>query len=190
MFGLFKQKTIVDNEKDFEQQYGIVKVALYKYLGAVIKENAEKANIDLEGKEKLLGAGIISYLTGHDVNEWAQRVQDSEKIYAQQFIPAIKKQAEAFMAADKSIRELIVYTLRMISVFRDYHIGVAENMKSEEGQRIYALLQQYGGEFPKEVSPKLYDKLARKIMLDDIYRDNKRKILEEKDRIRKGTNKI
>ena len=62
------------------------------------------------------------------------------------------------MKDDKSIREIIVYTLRM-KILLDFAELGSKYWSSGDRMRAESILARYGTEFPREVTPKLYDEI-------------------------------
>lgn len=165
MFNFRKQKTVGEVEKDFKNQYPYVKISLANYIKDVIKNAYEKAGIEFDEKDGILAVGIVEYLTGNSIEEWVSRCDDESKPYAQDLSPLVEGKANEIMAADKSVREIIVYTLRMDFTIKASKYGAESIINTDYGVTVNKLLQQYGKEFPEEVSPEKYDLLVRNFLI-------------------------
>lgn len=168
------KRTIADDAKDFETQLAEIKIVLYKHFTREFKANIlEQGKQYGDYEEKLFGAysgQLINYLLGEDGKEMNKEVDDETKDIINEIKPLISERATAIMEADKSLREAIVYTLRMKLVLNQYSKG-ADFIQTMEGRIITDLLNKYGGEFQEEITPKKYREIINQLIQADILKE-------------------
>ena len=169
-----KQKPIEQVREDFTKQMGMTQVCLFRYISLVIKEATKDQQKPLEDSSSLLATGLVSYLMGEDVSEWSERLKGDEKIFAQAILPLLPEKSAEIMNAEKLVRELIVYTLRMKMILAMNVNSVEKYVEMPEYKRVTAILSTYGHEFPKEADPDEYAKMvikfANKVGLVDLQK--------------------
>lgn len=181
MFGLFKkEKSMSEVSKDFAQQFDIVRLILFEYFIEVIINAFKKQGDSItEEDAATYAAGVVTYLSGDDVDEWAKKLNEKQQIVALAVIPNIKKQVDSVLALDKSLREALVYTLRMKMIVKSWQ-QQSENtsdylLKTPEGKRIGLLLNQYGSEFSDSPTPDGYKHLVYGLMMTAEARKKEKK---------------
>lgn len=145
MFNWLTDRTMNRVAEDFfGRDVRIVRVHLFYELSRryIAKEKDVK-------KAKTHAAKVVNYL-----------------LNAEGDIRQISGLAEHEMKEDQDLRELVVYTQRMLLVLGQwlYEKKNEDFMDSEQHRRIQELLGKYGGEFPDQVSPEKYTELAYKAM--------------------------
>jgi len=146
------------NVVEFPKKFNYIKVGLFSILSSL---NAPPGTSTEE--HNVFCAQIVNYLLGDGL----QKPETDLPIEAQELIikvqPSIPKQAKDLMSsANKEFRETIVYTLRMRLVVNQLLHGT-EWLETYEGKNVWALLQDYGLEFPEEVSPKMFDTIVARV---------------------------
>jgi len=108
-------------------------------------------------------AQTVNYLTGMGLTEPGDKVPPDMKVIIKRIQPIIPEQSRQMMVgANKEFRQIVVYTLRMRFVVNQMLHGV-EWYKTVEGKNIEGLLQQYGAEFPEQVSAKMFDEVVARV---------------------------
>ena len=148
-----KDVSIQDAIKVFETGAKAIQVPLYAELKFTYsKEMISEVACVLAGQ-------VVNYLMGEDIDEIHKNAQEPTKTVIGQIKDQIPKRAHQLMARDDSTREVIVATLRMISVLKFAIIGESY-MTSPQKQRVENLLVEYGREFRYEMTPDKYMALA------------------------------
>jgi hypothetical protein len=180
MFGLFKrEKTMGEVAKDFTKQYDIVRIVFFNYFTETAINAFQKQGASITDDDAATyAAAIVTYLSGEDLEEWANKLDKKQKIVANAVLPGLKEQVDGVLALDKSLREAVVYTLRMKNIVKSY-VEHPEHpsdylLKTADGKRISLILTQYGGEFPKEPTPDGFKKLIYGLMVTDKMRQKKK----------------
>ena len=160
MLNLFKRKATDENINDFakasqsfNQWLRLIRVILYVELQAELKQAVDAEYV------KVLAAQIVNFLTGDAINDSYQKADDSNKLKIDHIRDKILPCAHEKMKNDYKTRKLIVYTLRMLSVF-DFTSKGDIDLEGEQYKSRLSILSAYGEEFPIEASPKLYVKIA------------------------------
>lgn len=165
MFSIFSD-SMESLAKEFPNQIGTVKLAFYKHLERALPNDISKRDTEIL---EVANAQVINLLTGEEVWTIApQSLRDTDIDYKREILPLINGRAELLMSSDRSLRELIVATLRMRLVLNQYSKGI-DFIDTQEGKRITELLDRYGGEFAK-FEPKYYRKLIRRLITNDQIR--------------------
>lgn len=179
MFNLFKRKTIVDNAKDFETQYKIAKIIIFKYLKIWFKQIFESPDYKkIFGETDLyttFAAQVENYLFGEDLEEVNKKVSQEIREKILQVKGHIPKWADDAMNRDKDFCEFIIQTIRMDMVFHQYASDSKWLFEGSRGKRISEILTKYGGSISESPDPKRYDKLLHKWMMWDELIEQKKK---------------
>jgi hypothetical protein len=95
----------------------------------------------------------VNYITGVDweasVNNASPEIKSVVEAHKSEIEPAIR----ALLAKDRSSREIVVYFLRIKTVFLAALYGFDVWAKNPMQGRIYQILSMYGQEFPEEADP-------------------------------------
>jgi hypothetical protein len=149
MFGLFRRKwTFEETAKAFPEWERSVTVCLFTKL---------QAELIAKGLPNETSAGIaaqgVNYITGVDweasVSNASAKIKSLVEAHKSEIEPAIR----ALLAKDKSCREIVVYFLRIKTVFLAAHYGFDVWVKNPMYERIWQILSMYGREFPEEADP-------------------------------------
>jgi hypothetical protein len=109
-------------------------------------------------------AQTVNYLTGEGLTEPGDKVPPDMKVIIKRIQPMIPEQSRQMMVgANKEFKQIIVYTLRMRFIVNQMLHGV-EWHKTVEGKNIDGLLHQYGAEFPEQISAKMFDEVAARVL--------------------------
>lgn len=179
MFNFFKRKSIVDNAKDFETQYKVAKIIIFKYLDIWFEQIFGSPDYQkIFGETDLhttLAAQVENYLFGENLDEVISKVTPEVKRKILQVKNHIPKWADDAMNRDKDFCELVIQTIRMDMVFRQYASDSKWLFENPRGKRIQEILTKYGGDVSESPDPKKYDKLLRKWMMWDEMIEQKKK---------------
>jgi len=167
MFNFFRRKTIIDNAKDFEDQYKIAKIIIFEYLYVWFEQifaTPEWKNIfaDKPNMHRAMAAEVMRYLLALEDARNNQELQDETIILAKKYA---EKWADDAMNRDKDFRDFVICTLRMDSVFNQYFNGTDWPLNDPRGKKVFGIMMKYGGEVKESPDPKKYEKLLRKWML-------------------------
>jgi hypothetical protein len=149
MFGLFRRNwTIDETAKAFPLWERGVTVCLCTKLEAELIASG----LPYETSGKIAAQGV-NYITGQDweadVINASPEIKSVVEAHKSEIEPAIR----ALLAKDKSSREIVVYFLRIKTVFLATLYGFDVWMKNPMYGRIYQILSMYGQEFPEEADP-------------------------------------
>lgn len=149
MFGLFRRKWAIEEVAEaFPQWERSVTVCLAKELQAELISRGFP--YEISGK---IAAQGVNYITGVDweasVNNASPEIKSVVEAHKSEIEPAIR----ALLAKDKSSREIVVYFLRIKTVFLAALYGFDDWAKNPMKERIWQILSVYGPEFPKEADP-------------------------------------
>ena len=167
MFNFLKKKTMVDDVKDFEKQYKIAKIVIFKYLDLwfnqifAIPEYKEKF-ADKPTMHTTLATEVMRYLL---VLENEDQSSNSEELALAQ--KHSEKWATDAMDHDKDFRELVIQTLRMDIIYNQFANGVSWLKDNSRGKKISELLNMFGSKVPKSSNTKSYKQLIDKWMVWD-----------------------
>jgi hypothetical protein len=149
MFGLFRRKwTIDETAKAFPLWERSVTVCLCTKLDAELVSKG----LPHETSATIAAQGV-NYITGQDweadVTNASPEIKSIVEAHKSEIEPAIR----ALLAKDKSSREIVVYFLRIKTVFLAALHGFDVWMKNPMYGRIYQILSMYGEDFPEEADP-------------------------------------
>jgi hypothetical protein len=149
MFGLFRKKwTIGEIAEAFPLWERSVTVCLATKLNAELIARG----LPTETSGKIAAQGV-NYITGVDweasVNNASPEIKSVVEAHKSEIEPAIR----ALLAKDKSSREVVVYFLRIKTVFLAAQYGFDVWFKNPMKERIWQILSIYGPEFPEEADP-------------------------------------
>lgn len=171
----FKKKNIIDEVKEFQGQYPIAKIIIFKYLEMWFKRclNQPDWKEGFKDKPKMhihLASEVERYLFGDDDNRDINRLENKEEVeMAKRHAP---KWADDAMNRDKRLCEFITQTLRMDALFHQFFEGPDWISKNPRGKKVCEILLKYGGKVEECPSPKIYKRLMRKWMLWDSVTDS------------------
>ena len=152
----FDKKTIenfVEVSHSFNQSLRLIRVILHCELKAELKQTVDAEYVGF------LAAQIVNFLTGETVNDSYKIASDINKLKIDHIRDQILPCAHAKMKRDYKTRELIVYTLRMLSVFTFASKGKLD-FESDQYKSRTSILSAYGAEFPIEASSALYETIV------------------------------
>lgn len=169
MFG-FRKKSIHEDAKTFfEEQLKAVQIILYKYFEDIFKKVFLQEGIG-EEDAGICSAQVTNYLLAENLDEKRPDVTEETMHKINLLKYKVPDWAKELMGSDKTLRELVVYTLRMKFIYLQYFKGT-EFLHSPDGKRIEKLLNTYGEEFQKEPSPKEYSGLIKRAILNANLRE-------------------
>lgn len=149
MFGLFKRKwTVEETAEAFPLWERSVTVCLFTKL---------QAELIARGLPNETSGGIaaqgVNYITGVDweavVSNASPEIKSVVEAHKSEIEPAIR----ALLVKDKSVREIVVYFLRIKTVLLAAQYGFDVWAKNPMKERIEQILSMYGREFPEEADP-------------------------------------
>ena len=150
--GFLSRFFLKPTEKLFTTCLRVVQVDLYSDLYTTYRSemNDEAA--------KVLAAQVVNFLKGEDIDEIARVSDEPLRSRIMAVLPQVEQRAAECMRTDRYTREIIVATLRMISILM---FGKQGNvwLRSPAKARIERLLVEYGPEFPQEITPAAYEQL-------------------------------
>ncbi len=156
MFGLFRRKwTVEETSKAFPLWERSLRVCL------CVRLSAELITTGLPDKtSRIIAAQGVNYITGEDweadVGNATPEIKSVVEIHKSEIKPAIN----ALLTKDKSIRELVVYFLRIKTVLLAAYYGFDDWAKDPMKERIDQILYLYRPEFPKEADPGKFNVMA------------------------------
>lgn len=138
----------------YEQGLRLIQVTLFhalwkKYALTLDSENA-----------KILAAQVVNYLKGEDIEDVMHRSDEPLKSKMTRISNQVPDYA-AMALEDKDTREVVVASLRMKKVINSWLTGTSY-LASGDKARAEGLLRVYGPEFPNEIEPAAYLKLAQR----------------------------
>ena len=157
MIAFFQKPTLKQTVDTFNEQLRVIRVVLYADLK---DEYSHEYETETAG---VLAAQVVNYLQGEDLEQIYVNASNSNKAVIDRIKKQIPKRADDLLKANKSVRELIVYTLRMKVVLKFALVGEAY-LESPEKFRIETILKKYGAEYPKEASPELYKEIVARFL--------------------------
>jgi hypothetical protein len=125
---------------------------------------SEEMDVESAG---VLAAQVTNFLRGEGVEDVIAQCAEPLKSQICKIKDRIPEHAHATMATSRSVREVVVATLRMRTVITFGFVGEAY-LQSEEKTRIERILSTYGAEFPEEIDPKSYVAMAKRFR-DSIF---------------------
>ncbi len=164
---LKKEKTIVDNAKEFQEQYKIANICIFKYLKNWLNQvNLTTVIAGLSMREPELREEIAFGMFGHLLGK--DNVDDKEKDSDSNETEKIKnlsvKLADEIMNNDKDFCEIVVQTLRMELIFCQYSASLGNNKLSNKIAINMNLLERYGELVKESPDPDSYTRLITKWM--------------------------
>lgn len=108
---------------------------------------------------RVLAAQVVNFLKGEDIGEIASVSDEPLRSRIMAVLPQVEQRAAECMRTDRHTREIIVTTLRMISILMFGKQGKAW-LRSPAKALIERLLAEYGPEFPQETTPAAYEQLT------------------------------
>jgi len=148
----FKKTTEKRLVRSFEMGLRLIEVSLYSRLRSHYSETMP---------QEPASAQVTNYFKGNDIKALMDNSPEPLRSKIAQIRDQIPANAANAMTESGSTREVIVATLRMREVLDFMRQGKAY-LQSEQHQRIYRLLSDYGPEFPEEIKPNKYLALARR----------------------------
>jgi hypothetical protein len=112
-----------------------------------------------EAPARILAAQVVNFLKGEDIAEVAHASAEPLRSQIGAVLPQVSERATKKMRADRQTREIVVATLRMMSVLGFSNQGKAW-FSNPAQKRIEQLLAEYGPEFPQEITPAKYEQLT------------------------------
>ncbi len=151
----FKDRTVGEVAKSFDSQLNIVRLYLSTKANIHLVKNGEDSDL-----APIIAAQISNYLVGDDLDAKPNKEVPKETVVIiKEIKPKVVDYATDFMKSDKGIRELVVYTLRMMFAL----IGIADMRLDDHGiwskpeiVRIREILNVWANEFPDSISDKKY----------------------------------
>ena|ERR1035437_1077501 len=149
MFSLFRRKwTVEEVAKAFPQWERSVTVCLFTKLTAELIARGFP-----DETSKAISAQGVNYITGVDweasVSNASPEIKSVVEAHKSEIEPAIR----TLLAKDKSSRKIVVYFLRIKTVFLAALYGFDVWAKNPMKERIWQILSMYGREFPEEADP-------------------------------------
>jgi hypothetical protein len=149
MFGLFRKKWTIDEVAQFFPEWErSVTVCLCTELHAELISRGFPNEAS-----RAISAQGVNYITGVDweasINKLPAKIKSVAEAHKSEVEPAIR----ALLVKDKSAREIVVYFLRIKTVFFAALYGFDVWEKDPMKERIWQILLKYGPEFPKEADP-------------------------------------
>ena len=175
--GLFyKPKTVGQVAEEFPRQQAFLKTYLLKSWLAASGIHAPY-DYDAMSEDELETATYIgqclNYLFAEDPDSYgnadAQQIERIKRI--RRVLPGQSREA---MSNNKDLRRIIVYTLRM-RLYLHTMLEGTQWIRTPEGKRTWDTLNIYGGEFPEEVTDKMFDKLVRQCTRQSLVMNTKAK---------------
>lgn len=157
IFAVRKSQSLKQTVDTFNKQSRVIRVVLYADL-----KDEYSHEYDTETASFLAGQ-VVNYLFGEDLKEIYANTSDSNKAVIDRIKRKTPIRAHHLLKANKSVRELIVYTLRMKAVLK-FGLSGEEYLENPEKARIENILKKYGAEYPEEVSPKLYSQIVNRFL--------------------------
>jgi hypothetical protein len=108
---------------------------------------------------RTLAAQVVNFLKGEHIEEIARVSDEPLRSRIMAVLPQVEQRAREKMRSDLKTCEIIVATLRMISVLMFSKHGKAW-FRSPAKARIERLLAEYGPDFPQEITPAAYEQLT------------------------------
>ncbi|HEX9060519.1 MAG TPA: hypothetical protein VF941_10095 [Clostridia bacterium] len=147
-------KKLIRNVEKFQLQQYCMQVMLCteiakNLLGELMLEEDAKG---------LLSGQIVNYYSGYDVEEQLKTMMDPKKSKIEKIKSIIAPKAEELLASNYSLRQLIVYTLRMDIMYMCVIKG-EDYLQSDEKRRKELILIKFGAEFSHETNPEFYDEI-------------------------------
>ena len=109
----------------------------------------------------VLAAQVVNYLKGDDIVAVMEHSPEPLKSKIALITDQVPGRAANAMFESRSTREVFVGTLRMRELMK-FMLGGESYLRSEEHQRVYKLLAPYGSEFPEEIKPDTYLRMAER----------------------------
>ena len=145
----------------FQKQQRYMQVMLSKEISQMlVKEGRFEGDLP-----NWLAGQIVNYYSGFDIEEQFRDMQDPMKTQVAKIRQWILPTAEDLLKANYNLRRLVVYTLRVDTVYKVARLG-QKYLDSNEWGRKESILGRFGGEFPQEASRELFDKIFL-----DYFRD-------------------
>ena len=160
--GLFsKPKTVKQVAEEFPKQYDFMKLFVFESWSDSMGLTKSLDDMDEEDLEMIAYIGqVIQYLFAEDPNDYGE-ASPEQIIRIKRIRQVVPEKSKDAMANNKDMRRIIVYTLR-IKTYLHTMLNDAEWINTPDGKRTWDILQIYGGEFPEEVTDKMYSKLVNK----------------------------
>jgi len=140
---------------EFPKKLDYIRMGLFRTLSSL------NAPPGVSPKEYNVFCGqTVNYLVGDGLVEPKADLPLDDKRLIKSIQPVIPEQAKQMMlSANKEFRQVIVYTLRM-RLYVNQMLHGTDWLNTPEGKNVRALLQDYGSEFPEQVSPKMFDEVV------------------------------
>jgi hypothetical protein len=158
--GLFsKPKTVKQVAEEFPKQYAFMKLFVFESWSDSMGLAKNPDDMDEEDLEMITYIGqVIQYLFAEDPNDYGE-ASPEQVTRIKRIREVVPEKSKDAMANNKDMRKIVVYTLR-IKTYLHTMIDGAEWINTPDGKRTWDILQIYGGEFPEEVTDKMYTKLV------------------------------
>ncbi len=149
MFGLFRRKwTFDETAKAFPLWERSITVCLFTKLTAELIARGFP-----DETSKAISAQGVNYITGVDWEASVNNASAETKSVVGAHKSEIESAIRALLVKDKSVREILVYFLRIKTVVLAAHYGFDVWAKNPMKERIEQILSMYGREFPEEADP-------------------------------------
>jgi hypothetical protein len=172
--GLFsKPKTVEEVAKAFPQQEQYLKLNLWR---GWIRTKDPTYNFNGENSEDqnylatLIGQ-VIAYVFADDLDAYDPNLPKEQIGLIKEIQKTIPEDAHEAMMSNKEMRQTVVYTLRMKVMLHSMINGADWVTTTDEGKRVWDILEVYGAEFPEAVTDKMFDKLVRKTVSASVMNE-------------------
>lgn len=175
MFNFFK-KSIEDNAKDFETQYKIAKIIIFKYLDIWFKQifSTPEWKEIFSDKPKMhtaMAAEVMRNILALNDTRNSEELKNNEATtMAKKYV---MKWSDDVMNMDKDFCDFVIQTLQMDSVFNQYFNSSDWPFNDPRGKKVFEIIMKYSGKVPESPDPKKYKKLLKKWMSWDAMTDEK-----------------
>ena len=136
----------------------------YVMLGLYTKLSSLNVPPGMSQKEYNVFCGqTVNYLLGEGLVEPRADLPLEDQQLIKSIQPVIPEQAKQMMlSVNKEFRQIIVYTLRM-RLYVNQMLHGTDWLDTPVGKNVWALLQDYGSEFPEQVSAKMFDEVVARV---------------------------
>jgi len=168
----FKKKTMADNAIEFQEQYSIAKIIIFKYLKLWFKQTFELPDWKQEFLDKpnmpiTMTAEVLRYLFGDDDSRNISKLEQKDEIEMAKC--HAEKWADDCMTRDASFREFVIQTIRLDMIYHQSIEGIEWYRENSKGIKVWNIIQKYGEKVEKSPNPEDYTKLLNNwIRWDEI----------------------
>jgi hypothetical protein len=147
------------DSETFQEQIELLK----RVLLARFKQQAFESGSDISERTlKNYNILTIAYWFAEDLNEAAEKLTDEEEGDIESFIETIPVKSHKALAANRELRQVIVYVLKGKVAVYSGEYGRAW-LKTPEYDRIHDLLEIYEREFPGRITQKKFVRMIEKM---------------------------